>query len=369
MKRIILLLVLLLAMSVSPSYSENSDKYGIFPTDKGSSVAVNVTLNHDGMVDGVPSMQVNKTYYLNVTLKVESLGQDVEDIHDIAVTTSMTKTNVLQKTTYYHSGVFVDSETRLVPGQTWNATIEIIPLGPVEKVEDVTLSVVVSIKENVKLNVDPKTEFNPFNFQITLNPDEAIFLIPEFNDGTEVSRSVVTFLSKESQVNFTIVFGAESIDNETQKPVLRSKTPYSLYFYLEVLKLGPDAQDVHDIEISILMVDESLTDILPNSDAKYYYAMTLGTDDKLMEGDSIERHSMLYVSSNVKEATPKLQIKVEAKEGVANFIDPTSTIADFTVEVHLNPQDKNTTTSSTPINLTIFPIAAAIVALRRKKKK
>ncbi|RMG37041.1 MAG: hypothetical protein D6732_07470 [Methanobacteriota archaeon] len=369
MKRIVILATLLIfASAIAPTIAEESAKNGLFPTDKGSSVAVNVTLTHDGLVNGVPTMQVNKTYHLNVTLKVEALGQDVQDIHDITVTTSMTKTNVLQKTTYYHSGIYVDTESTLKAGDTWYATIEIVPLGPAETVEGVTLSVVVSLKENVKLNLDPKTEFNPFNYEIILNPDGNTFTITDFADGVKVNRSVVTFLSKESQVNFTIVFGAEEINNETEKPVVRSNVKYSLYFYLKVLKLGPDAEDVHDIEISLLMVDESLTDILPNSDSKYYFAMTLATDAKLGEGDSIERSSMLYISSNVQDTNPKLKVNVKAKEGVPNFIDPTSTIADFNIELHLNPKEKTTDTVGAPIQYTFLPILAMIALIQRRRR-
>ena len=368
MKRTFLLIVLFFFATMTfQVQAEQTSRNALFPTDKGSSVAVNVTLGHDGLVNGKLTMQVNKTYLLNISMTVEALGQDVQDIHDIAVTTTMTKTNVLQKTTYYHSGIYMDSDSRLKEGDTWSASIEIIPLGPTEKVDGVTLSVIISIKENVKNNIDPKTEFTPITYEVTLNPDEKSYPITDFKDGIKINKSVVTYMGKESQVNFTIIFGADSMDNETQKPIAKSQTKYSLYFYLKVLKLGPDATDVHDLEISILLQDESLKDKLPNSDSKYFFAMSYASDAKLQEGDEITTASMFYIASNLNGTTAKLKINVKAKEGVENFIDPTSTIADFTVEMEINPTGSKSNIAKSPISIITVPVA--VLPLLRKKRK
>ncbi len=363
---------LLFAAVLPTSTAVESEKGGIFPTEKESTVKLNVTLEHDGLDDqeGLPTLSVNKTYTLRVDIGVVELGKDAEDIHDIAILTEITRTNILGSKTYYHSGIYTDKDTKLVAGESTTIFVNIMPSGTGERITDAELTVTVSVKEAVSLNTDPTTEFTPFKYGIVLNPKEEKNIITSFDDGDTIKRSVVSFADKESQINFTLVVGVDRENNETGKPDISTYKTYSLYFYLEVLKLGPDADDVHDVDITIFLEDESLKDYFPGSDTKKYFAMNLATDKSMGEGDSIELYSVFYVSSNSNDTFVKFRTTVKVTEAVSLLPDPTSTIADFSIEMKLNP-DSSSNMSDVPLSFApvLLAVLALPVILRRRKRQ
>lgn len=364
----ILLLVFFLSIfATQVTVADASPKEGLFPTKKESSVAINMTLNHDGLdaTKNLPTLNMNTTYTLEVTVTVVKLGPDARNIHDIAILTEITRENFLGSKTYFHSGMFFDSKSNLKVGDSHVYTIEIMPLGTAERIEDAQLTVTISVKEDVQFLTDPTTEFTPLTYAIVLNPDGTAHDITSFYDGALVRKSVVSYAKKESQINFTLGVGVDSIDSETNKPQISSYTMYSLFFYVKVLKLGPDAKDVHDLDISISLDDESVVDYLPGHSTKQYFALNYAKEASLKESTTIMLHTAFYISSNINNTTVKFKIHTEVKEDVP-LVDPTSTIADFSVEMNLN--STVSTKSPASFNSYMIIIAVALLPILRKRK-
>jgi len=363
--------LMILAVIPTSTIADDAEKGGLFPTKKESTVRINVTLQHDGLdIDKqVPTLSFNKTYTLKIDIGVVELGKDAQDIHDIAILSEITRTNFLGSKTYYHSGLYTDSTEKLKQGENTTIYVKFMPVGTGERITDAELIVQISVKEAVSLNIDPTTEFTPFNYAVVLNPNEEVNPITSYDDGDTIQRSVIEYTAKESQINFTLVVGVDNVNNDTGKPTISTYKKYSLYFYFKVLKLGTDADDVHDVDISIFLEEQSVKDYFPGSSTKKYFAMNLVSNKTMAEGDSIELYSAFFVSSNSNDTTVQFKTTVQVKEAVSLSIDPTSKIADFSVEMKLNPSS-NTSSSGAPLQgIPFFLVILAIPVILRKRLK
>lgn len=373
MRRIVLPLALVFLFMFSSFMvvevtGQTAEKSGLFPTDKGSSIRLNLTLNHAGLDStlNVPTLNVNQSHTLTVRLEVVELGTDARDIHDIAVFTEISKENFLSGSDLFYSGAHFD-DSSLVAGDVVFIEVPIFPVGSSERIEDADLKVTVSVKEDVQLNVDPQTVFNTFSYDIVLQPDETITNVT-VQDGNTTTTTTRTPLDRESDVEFSITIGYEADSNRTEKRVIYSYTPYSVSFRLKVIALGPDVQDIHDFEVSLLLEDTSITDYLPNSDSEKYYALSLASEESLGVNDTITLDTLFYVNTNANETDVKLSVKAKVKEALDLLPDPSTTIADFDLDFYLNllPEE----TDDSPASFTyMFIFALVALPILRKIRK
>ena len=365
---IITLFLVLAVFQNSASAQETANNEFILPTSEGSSVRINLFLENSGENQGLPILKFNQSYTLKVKLKLEQLGTNTRDIHDIHIFTSIHSSNLLVQNSYY-SGVYQDLSTSFTTGQEEEYDLSILPIGKFHNSTGVTgtLEIQMSVKEDVKFSVDPETVFPKVTFNIFLDNSSPSVPVKNVEPvGNLVKRSTVMYSLEESQINFTTTIASKAAENSSSLYLDLNKA-YSLSVYLKVLSLGANVRAVHSPRIKITVEDASLTDFLPTESTKTYYAATFDFNTRLQADESFSFDTVIYMASNINTSSPTLNFVAEVSEDVEFNIDPVSKIGDFKIRINLNQP----TSSQSSVILFFIPVFAilAIPIIRRKLKQ
>lgn len=374
-------LILLFSSATSLASAEDKMIENTFTTSKGTQIAVNTTLEHDGLVDGVPSLKVNSTYSLKISLKIVSLGADVLDYHDIAFEISLETDSlpVISSSKSYFHGYYFDGNTRLKENEISSYSYDIFISGDSSS-NDATLNIKIYGKENVDKNRDPSSEYDGINIATKINPSGSAGSVTT-SGLSEINRTVDFYSEKSSKVHFEMYMEYEGVNNDS-KAMLASNEKYLMTFKTSLLELGPDSKDIHDLLIAVTFEDESLLDVIPGQDSRKYYGGSIFVDGdtlRMQVGDTHESHLVFYAATNVNNTNVKLNVHLEFKDSVpfpASLTDPT-TKYDLPVEFKLNEGKSNIFDSLTSdaggldfqIPYLFFLLALPVLKKRKEFKK
>jgi hypothetical protein len=129
------------------------------------------------------------------------------------------------------------------------------------------------------------------------------------------------------------------------KPSLDSGIIYPVSVRIDILELGSDPQDFHDLELIVKMEDSSITDYIPGNDAVRYYSGYSSHEESLVAGDSVEFQLYLLANTNLNDTEVDLKFTVKGREDLNLAADPSSSF-DIPIEVKLNAGKSNSALNS-----------------------
>ncbi|MCG3217560.1 MAG: hypothetical protein KAR35_01055 [Candidatus Heimdallarchaeota archaeon] len=158
-------------------------------------------------------------------------------------------------------------------------------------------------------------------------------------------KTLIGSNSRGTQIEVSIKFLPEGLKDD--KPTIEYENLYLLEVEVELLALGDDARDIHDLSVYVRLLDPSdipstgddLIDSYLSDATSYYGGFIQDKDNKYKEVNDTQTYKFNVTSSGAFDSSKdlKLALKVKAKEDIQYSTDPESEFVKMEFDVIQNP--------------------------------
>ncbi|MHA1910584.1 MAG: hypothetical protein ACTSYA_02710 [Candidatus Kariarchaeaceae archaeon] len=164
-------------------------------------------------------------------------------------------------------------------------------------------------------------------------------------EGFVYEKTLTGSNSRGTEVKVSIKFHHEGLKDE--KPTIEYEDLYLLEVKVELLTLGDDARDIHDVSIYVRLLDPSdipstgddLIDSYLSEGTSFYGGFVQDKDNSYKETNDTQTYNFNITSSGAFDSSKdlKLALKMKAKEDIQYSTDPESEFVKMEFDVIQNP--------------------------------